>query len=61
MQPRRAALAGIVFPVIAAGYFAFSNAVEPGHADPGVLVMLCALGIATSVMAYVLFASLASN
>ena len=61
MRPRRAALAGIVFPVIAAGYFAFSNAVEPGHADPGVLVMLCALGIAMSLMAHVLFASLAKN
>jgi len=61
MRPRRAALAGIVFPVIAVGYFAFSNAVEPGHADPGVLVMLCALGVAMALMAYVLFASLATN
>ena len=61
MRPRRAALAGIVFPVIAAGYFAFSNAVEPGATDPGVIVMLCALGVAMSLMAYVLFAGLAKN
>jgi hypothetical protein len=61
MHPRRAALGGLIFPVIALGYYVFSSTVEPGHTDPGVLVMLLALGVAMSIMAYVLFAGVAKN
>ena len=61
MRPRRAALAGLIFPVLAIFYYLFSSTVAPGHTDPGVLVMLLALGVAMSLMAYVLFAAIASN
>ncbi|MCJ7710543.1 MAG: hypothetical protein MUQ32_06875 [Chloroflexi bacterium] len=58
MNPRRAALAGIVFLVIAAVYFVFSSAVDPAKVDYAGITLLIALGGAMSLMAYVLFAGL---
>jgi hypothetical protein len=58
MNPRRAALVGIVFLVIAIFYFAFPTIVDPSHVDYAGITMLVALGAAMSLMAYVLFAGL---
>ena len=61
MRPRRAALAGLIFPVLALFYFVFSSTVAPGHTEPAAVVMLLALGVAVSLMTYVLFAAAAQN
>lgn len=61
MTPRRAAALGIVFPVIALGYFLFPTIVDPSRVDLAGITMLVALGAAMSIMAYVLFASLARS
>jgi hypothetical protein len=58
MQPRRAAAAGLVFFVIAAFYYVFQAAVDSSHIDYAGLTALVALGFATSIMAYVLFAGI---
>ena len=61
MKPRRAALAGIVFPVIAVFYLAFQVAGGAPRLDWAGFTLLVALGAATSIMAYVLFASLSRS
>jgi hypothetical protein len=61
VNPRRAALVGIVFLVIAAFYFVFPTVVDPSHVDYAGLTMLIALGGAMSLMAYVLFAGLSRS
>ncbi len=58
MNPRRAALAGIVFIVIAVVYFVFPAIVDPAQVDYAGITMLIALGGAMSLMLYVLFAGL---
>lgn len=61
MTPRRAALAGIVFLVIAGVYFVFPTVVDPALVDYAGLTMLIALGVAMSLMAYVLFTGFGRN
>jgi hypothetical protein len=56
MTPRRAALVGIMFLVIAAFYYAFPLLVDATHIDYAGLTLLIALGAAMSLMAYVLVA-----
>jgi hypothetical protein len=64
MTPRRAALVGLAFVVIAVIYFVFPtvmNVIDPagGHVvDFAGITMLIALGAAMSLMAYVLVAGL---
>ena len=58
MNPRRAALVGIVFLIIAVAYFVFPTVVDPAQVDYAGLTMLIALGGAMSLMAYVLVAGL---
>ena len=58
MNPRRAALAGIVFLLIAGVYFVFPTVVDPTKVDYAGITMLIALGGAMSIMAYVLFAGI---
>ncbi|HYO42987.1 MAG TPA: hypothetical protein VES19_07270 [Candidatus Limnocylindrales bacterium] len=60
MTPRRAALLGLVFPLIAVLYFV-APTVLGGTVDWAGITMLIALGAATSLMAYVLFAGLAKS
>jgi len=60
MTPRRAALVGLVFPLIAVLYFV-APTVLGGTVDWAGLTMLIALGAATSLMAYVLFAGVAKS
>jgi hypothetical protein len=60
MSPRRAALAGLVFVLIAALFVAFPS-VAGGHVDLAGLTMLIALGAAMSIMAYVLFAGISRS
>ena len=55
MKPMRAALVGIVFVVIAFSYLGVTLALG-GTPDFAGFTMLIALGGATSLMAYVLFA-----
>jgi hypothetical protein len=57
MKPRRAALVGIVFLVIAVIYWTFPYLVQPEHVDYAGITMLIALGAAMSIMAYVLVSS----
>ena len=58
MSPRRAALVGIVFIVIAIIY-GVTAAISPGATiDIAGVTMLLALGGAMSIMAYVLFTGL---
>ena len=61
MNPRRAALVGIVFVVLAVVYVAFTTVVDPSRVDYAGLTLLIALGGATSIMAYVLFAGLSRS
>jgi hypothetical protein len=56
MTPRRAALVGILFLLIAAFYWAFPYAVDASHIDYAGITMLIALGAAMALMAYVLVA-----
>ena len=56
MTPRRAALVGILFVLIAAFYWVFPYVVEPAHIDYAGITMLIALGAAMALMAYVLVA-----
>ena len=56
MTPRRAALVGIVFLLIAGFYWAFPYAVDSTHVDWAGITMLIALGAAMALMAYVLVA-----
>jgi Co/Zn/Cd efflux system component len=58
MTPRKAAVVGIVFIVIAVTYWAFPTVVDPAHVDYAGITMLAALGVAMSLMAYVLFAGI---
>lgn len=60
MHPKRAALVGLVFPVIAVFYFSLTTALG-GTVDYAGLTMLLALGVAVSLMAYVLAAGLAKS
>ena len=60
MTPRRAALVGLVFPLIAVLYFV-APTVLGGTVDWAGITMLIALGAATSLMAYVLFAGVAKS
>jgi hypothetical protein len=57
MNPKRAALAGLVFVAIAF-FYATVQAVAGVPVDFAGFTMLLALGAATSLMAYVLFAGL---
>ena len=57
MKPKRAALVGLVFVVIAFFYLA-AQVVAGVPVDFAGFTMLLALGAATSLMAYVLFAGL---
>ena len=61
MTPRKAAVVGIVFIVIAVIYWAFPTLIDPTHVDFAGITMLVALGAAMSIMAYVLFAGLSKN
>jgi hypothetical protein len=61
MNPRRAALVGLVFPVIAIIYFVFPTIVDPTKVDYAGITMLIALGAAMALMGYVLFAGLRSH
>jgi amino acid permease len=67
MTPRRAALVGIVFVVIAVIYYVFPTVMAAINPDAGHTVdfagvtMLIALGAAMSLMAYVLVAGLQKN
>jgi hypothetical protein len=56
MTPRRAALVGIVFLLIAGFYWTFPYFVDPSAIDYAGITMLIALGVAMSLMAYVLVA-----
>jgi len=56
MTPRRAALVGIVFLLIAGFYWAFPYLVDPSAIDYAGITMLICLGVAMSLMAYVLVA-----
>ena len=57
MNPKRAALVGLVFPVIAVVYWAVPTAVgQP--VDAAGVVMLLALGVAMALMFYVLVAGM---
>jgi hypothetical protein len=58
VKPRRAALAGIVFLVIATVYFVFQTVGGAARIDYAGITLLIALGAAMSLMAYVLFAGL---
>ena len=60
MTPMRAALVGIVFVVIAILYLGVTLALG-GTPDFAGFTMLIALGAATSLMAYVLFAGLSRS
>ena len=61
MNPRRAALVGVLFFVIAVIYFVFPTIVDPSLVDYAGLTMLLALGAAMSLMAYVLVAGLRNS
>jgi uncharacterized membrane protein (DUF485 family) len=54
MHPRRALLVGLVFVLVDAGYVAFATFIEPGPIEPAAVVMLLALAVAMSLMAWVL-------
>ena len=56
MTPRRAALVGIVFILIAGFYYVFPYLVDPSVIDYAGITMLIALGVAMSIMAFVLVA-----
>jgi hypothetical protein len=56
MNPRRAALVGIVFILIAGFYYVFPYLVDPSVIDYAGITMLIALGVAMSIMAFVLVA-----
>ena len=60
MNPKRAALAGLIFPLIAILYFV-APTVLGGTVDYAGITMLVALGVAVALMAYVLFAGLAKS
>ena len=60
MNPKRAALVGLVFPVIAVIYV-LAPTFLGGTVDWAGVTMLIALGAAMSLMAYVLFAGLAKS
>jgi hypothetical protein len=60
MNPKRAALVGIVFIAIAVLYYV-APTVLGGTVDWAGFTMLIALGVAMSLMAYVLFAGLAKS
>ncbi len=61
MKPSRAALAGLVFPIIAVFYYVFQVVGDVPRIDWAGITMLIALGAAMSIMAYVLFASLSRS
>jgi hypothetical protein len=61
MKPRRAALVGLVFPIIAVGYFTFATVVDPSRVEYSAITLLLGLGAATSLMMYVLFAGLSGS
>ncbi len=56
MTPRRAALVGIVFLLIAGFYWVFPYLVDQSAIDYAGITMLICLGVAMSLMAYVLVA-----
>ena len=56
MTPRRAALVGIVFLLIAGFYWVFPYVVDASVIDYAGITMLICLGVAMSLMAYVLVA-----
>jgi hypothetical protein len=58
MKPSRAALTGLVFPIIAVAYFVFQVVGGANPIDWAGITMLLALGAAISIMSYVLFAGL---
>jgi hypothetical protein len=60
MNPKRAALVGLVFLVIAVLYVV-APSVLGGTVDWAGFTMLIALAVAMSLMAYVLFAGLAKS
>lgn len=54
-HPRNAVVVGVLFVAIAVVYWFFPS-IGSGHVDVAGMTMLAALGIAMSVMAYVLMA-----
>ena len=60
MHPKRAALVGLVFPLIALAYFGLTTALG-GTVDFAGLTMLLALGVAVSLMAFVLASGAAKS
>jgi hypothetical protein len=60
LNPRRAAMVGLLFPVIAVIYFLAPTALG-GSVDFAGVTLLVALGAATAIMAYVLFHGLAKG
>ena len=60
MNPKRAALVGLVFLVIAVAFVVAPIALG-GSVDWAGFTMLVALGVAMSLMAYVLFAGVAKR
>jgi hypothetical protein len=58
LNPRRAALVGLVFVGLAGFYLVFQTVGGMVHIDLAGVTMLIALGVAMSLMAYVLFAGL---
>ena len=61
LTPRRVALVGIIFVVIAAIYYGAAVVLDPSHVDWSGFVMLLALGAAMAIMAYVLVAGSQGN
>lgn len=57
MKPSRAALVGLVFPLIAVVYFVVPTVVGAPVDYAGVTLLL-ALGVAVSLMAFVLFSGI---
>jgi hypothetical protein len=55
LTPRRVAFVGIIFVVIATIYYVGATILDPSHVDWAGFVMLIALGVAMSLMAWVLF------
>lgn len=63
MGSRRVALVGVVFVAIAFFYLGFTNVVDPSTIvdDYAGFTLLIALGVAMSIMAYVLFSGVRNN
>lgn len=63
MMQRRAGLVGVVFVAIAFFFLGFTQVVDPANLidDAAGFTLLIALGVAMSLMAYVLFSGLRNS